>query len=197
MSHFFTFGVRNLGYARQQHVLFDSLCFSLQPGEMLCVHGANGTGKSTLLRILAGLTTPTNGHVERDPATSLHYVGHMNGLKLGLTVSENLRLIAQLAQTPLTVCSDVLVKIKLDVYHDKIVKTLSAGQKRRIALAKLLMIPRPIWILDEPLTALDKESQDFFLDQIQMHLQNKGVVIISTHQPLPLSSTSTLLLRRA
>lgn len=191
----------NLSCTRQHSTLFKSLAFQVRPGELLLVAGPNGSGKSTLLRLLAGLSTPVCGDIDwygdaigtcRDHySQSLHYLGHLHGIKLGLSVRENLDLALHLAgrSTPSMSTENkdsVLNNLQLLQQQHTLAYRLSAGQKRRLALARLFLIPKPLWLLDEPLTALDDRTQEFFFNRLSNHLEQRGLCILSSHQSIHL-----------
>lgn len=187
---------KQLGCYRQANVLFRDVTFDINEGEALLIQGENGSGKSTLLRLLTGLASPQKGHVEWQQQAigndlpsfheSLHYLGHNNGLKLSLTVDENIRLFQCLNTHPAASAKDVLATLKLEHKRDALVKDLSAGQRRRVGLAKLLLIKKPLWILDEPFTALDIETQQILTEVMTQHVENKGILILTSHQPIHL-----------
>ena len=199
------FEVINLSCARQHEALFTNLSFSLKAGEVLFIEGANGSGKSSLLRLLTGVATPAMGDVfwQNKPiqsaaacfAEQLHYLGHTNGLKLGLTVIENLNLAAHLSTVTPFNFKSVLTDLSLTAHQHMQAKYLSAGQKRRVALAKLFLFPKTIWLLDEPLTALDANTQALFLERLNTHLQQGGIAVISSHHPIHLPHANTRTLR--
>lgn len=201
------FSVTQLSCVRQSRLIFSKLSFALNPGEALLVEGANGSGKSSLLRLLAGLAAPEGGDITWEGHCiqalgseywqALHYLGHSNGIKSGLTVMENLRLSQQLAASagPKPDIDSVLSELQLGAAKHTAAKFLSAGQKRRIALAKLALFHKTIWILDEPLTALDAATQEWFLTQLQRHLQHGGIAVISSHQPISSEHTAMQTLR--
>lgn len=183
----------DLHCVRNQQLLFAPISFALNAGEALLIEGDNGSGKSSLLRLLTGLSTPHEGHVlwqtqsiqtiRDEYATHLHYLGHTNGLKLGLSVEENLILGSHLAlATPLI--ENALEQWQLNSLKHKLINQLSAGQKRRVALAKLNLTNKPLWILDEPLTALDAQIQQIFFANLESHLNNGGIAIISSHHSI-------------
>lgn len=186
--------VVKVGCMRQQRILFSGLSLQLNSGEALVIEGENGCGKSSLLRIIAGIAAPLYGQVRWQQQLisqaahiyweQLHYLSHQNGLKLGLTVKENLLLRQHLGLVTQIDLTTVLNSLQLSAYQHTLVKHLSAGQKRKLALAKLFLFPKPLWILDEPLTALDLSTQQFFMTQLDLHLDHGGMAIISTHQPL-------------
>ncbi|RDI46588.1 heme exporter protein A [Aquicella lusitana] len=196
----------NLGCIRQHKTLFTHISFSLIPGHVLFVEGPNGSGKSSLLRLLTGLSTPSEGDVFWDGTPiqhlraaywhHLHYVGHPNGIKTGLTVTENLRLICQLGLSTSAIAYDtVLSMLQLDGDKNTQAKFLSAGQKRRLALAKLFLVWKPLWLLDEPLTALDHQTQQLFLFHLENHLQKGGIAVISSHHAIAVKSSGVQTLR--
>lgn len=197
--------VRNLRCVRQQKEIFKDLSLQLSPSQVLLVEGPNGSGKSSLLRLLAGLSTPLDGdifwcdqHIQdlrTDYSQDLHFVGHTNGIKLGLTVIENLKLAAHLSLSAQADFDEVLSLLRLNAHAHVQAKYLSAGQKRRLGLAKLFLFPKPLWIIDEPLTALDSETQTLFLSWLTHHSQQGGMAIISSHHAIPFNSTVLKTLR--
>jgi heme exporter protein A len=195
-------GITQLTYLRDSRVLFQDLSFEVKPGQGLLIVGPNGAGKTSLLRILAGLLSPTEGQLtwqgqELSQARlsynqALHFLGHQSGVKNKLTVKENLRYSQELAdqtrnEEKLLAC---LQTLELYTEQDQLAHYLSAGQKRRLALARLLCSPKPLWILDEPFTNLDQTCQQWLCDSLETHLQKKGLVILATHQPLKLKNAA-------
>lgn len=190
--------VSNLSCIRQQRLLFANISLQLEAGQALLIEGPNGSGKSSLLRLLTGLSTPAEGEIfwrgkmiqdcRDEYVTELHYTGHTNGIKLGLTVTENLQLAQHLSLSPSAQnFAEVLEQLQLSQYKNTPAKNLSAGQQRRIALAKLFLVRKKLWILDEPLTALDITTQKFFLANMETHLLDGGMAIISSHHPVVLN----------
>jgi heme exporter protein A len=167
-----------LGMIRGERVLFREVSLAVHPGEALVLRGANGTGKTTLLRILAGLTRPEAGSVARNEAH--HWVGHREGLKPQETPRAHLKLWAQAwgagAET-----DSVLTRMGLSRPADVAGRHLSAGQRRRTALARLLLEDRPVWLLDEPYTALDAEGRALVDALIAEHRAKGGAVIAAVH----------------
>ncbi len=176
--------VEGIRYAVGERVLFDGLSLSVRPGELLEVRGPNGCGKSTLLRCLVGLNVPDAGGIRR---TAAHvYVGHRPGICARLTPFENLRWFAAIAAADATEESieDALLQVGLDDAGDATCDSLSAGQERRVALARLLVSPAPLWILDEPLTALDDAGRGLMAELLARHRARGGAAVCATHQPL-------------
>ncbi len=187
---------RDLACARGPVTLFRDLSFAVASGEWLAVRGANGSGKTTLLRCVAGLTRLDAGEVlwdgmpvARAPARfreALCYSGHLAGIKDDLTADENLASLLALRG----VAADAqarraaLARVGLEKRGHLAARRLSAGQRRRIGLARLALERAPLWSLDEPLTALDDEGQSLFQGLLRDHLSGGGMAIIATHQPL-------------
>jgi len=180
--------------------LFSGLDLVLGPGTLLHVRGRNGSGKTTLLRTLCGLFTPDAGEVRwrgesirtlaEDYRRELLYCGHLNGIKSDLTGLENLAIAARLDGDP--VGSDAvwqaLARIGLRGFEDLPTRMLSQGQKRRVALARLILSRARLWVLDEPFTALDVEAVALLQGLIAEHLAGGGLVVMTTHQEVPLTS---------
>jgi heme exporter protein A len=193
---------KDLSIERSGRIIFTRISFVLDPGQCLIVTGDNGAGKSTLLRVLAGLLPLTSGGLffagqeVKKPLEQAHYIGHQDGLRGMLSLQENLNFWASLLagdsldprslQSPAGSCEDVLAFLGLSHAADLPAAYLSAGQKRRAALAKLLVAPRPLWLLDEPLTALDAKSQKLIKELMQGHVDHGGMVVTATHAALGL-----------
>lgn len=187
---------------RGERLLFSDINFSLAPGGALQVTGANGSGKTSLLRIICGLLTPAEGEVlwqgsnirsmGEDYSKALSYVGHRNGVKEELNPIENLRISSGLAGVPLTraAAKSTLEKMGLSGRDSLPARLLSEGQQRRLALARLLIFPAKLWVLDEVLTSLDRAAVDLIKSLIGEHLRQGGMAIIATHQELNLSAGS-------
>lgn len=168
----------NLGILRGERVLFEGVSLSLAPGEAVILRGANGAGKTTLLRILAGLTRPEAGNVTCE--TAHHWIGHREGLKPHETPRTHLKLWGQAWGAEADIDA-VLKEMGLSRPADVAGRHLSAGQKRRTALARLVLDHRAIWLLDEPFTALDIEGRDQLLAMVARHRQSGGAVIAAVH----------------
>ena len=190
-----------LAVVRNGRSVFSGLSFELAAGELLAVTGANGVGKSTLLRIVAGLLAPSAGRVSREPATAdslaseLHYLGHLDGLKTTLTVRRNLEFWRALWAGKAVELA--LEAVGLGNLADLPVGLLSAGQRRRLAIARLLIDERALWLLDEPATSLDAAGEQMLGRLIAAHLAAGGMAMVATHRELPLAVTATLTLGTA
>jgi heme exporter protein A len=202
-----TFEVNGLSFTRNDETLFSHLEFHLSSGEVLLIEGANGIGKTTLLRTLCGLATPSDGEVRwcgrdiRDTQpeffAELAYVGHLAGLKGDLTPIENLA-FAQLMQQarPDITPADALDRVGLPADCDWVPsRRLSAGQQRRVALARLLVTRARLWILDEPFTALDREGRQRIEGLLAEHAAAGGITLLTTHHALQVDGAPTKLLR--
>lgn len=192
----------NLSCVRGDRPLFRDLSFTLDPGQILHVRGENGRGKTSLLRILGGLAMPAEGKIRwsgRDIqdlgdefSRNLAYVGHQNGLQGELSAQENLRFTlgtdgkagAELTKR----IAEALAYLGLSRFRDLPSKLLSQGQKRRVALARLLLLERSLWVLDEPFTALDTQSCAQVSGLLERHARDGGLVILASHQELALAT---------
>lgn len=190
--------VTRLAAARGGRLLFKDLSFSLKAGEVLALRGANGAGKSTLLRLLAGLVPARSGEIafigRPDPveaedarAQGLHLLGHRDGLKSSQTVSDELRFWSAWAGGGRRGMEAAAERLLLRPLLNLPVAALSAGQRRRLALARVLAAPRPLWLLDEPLAPLDAGARALFADIMSEHLQGGGLILAATHDALPLA----------
>lgn len=197
-----SFSVSDLCGARGDLWLFEGISFALQPGEILLIRGANGAGKSTLLRILAGLLSPADGSINYGSAGEepppLHFLGHANAIKLGLTVEQNASFWVAFAGVPATDRQDAidaaLEAFNLSVLRELPARYLSAGQKRRLALSRLATSPAALWLLDEPTTALDAASTALFERAVAAHRAQGGMAVIATHQELSVPHAKALTL---
>ncbi|MCX7560790.1 heme ABC exporter ATP-binding protein CcmA [Sulfitobacter sp. F26204] len=170
--------VQNLTLARGGLPVIAGLSFAVGPGQALILRGPNGAGKTTLLRCIAGLQPPLAGDIS-GAAERIAYAGHADGIKAMLSVSENLRFWAQVFGG-----SDIAEALDAYALHplaDRLAGTLSAGQKRRLGLARLLVTGCPVWVLDEPTVSLDKEAVAMFAEAMRHHLQAGGTALMATH----------------
>ena len=175
---------RALSCRRGPALLFRELSFSLQAGEWLAVRGPNGSGKTTLLRCIAGLTRPESGTISREGA--LLYAGHAPAIKDDFSAEENLRTALGLSGVDVDAarCREALGRVGLERRRALPARRLSAGQRRRIGLARLLLDPSPLWVLDEPLTALDDDGQRLFSEALAGHIGRGGAALLATHHDL-------------
>ena len=195
-----------LACERGERLLFKSLGFELGNGEALLVRGGNGRGKTSLLRILCGLSAPAAGIVRwrGEPIDRAHeqygremaYLGHANGIKDDLTPMENLRIAAALGGRCLddAAAMAALERVGLSRCLDFPTRVLSFGQRRRVALAGLMTAGALLWILDEPLTGLDVDGVAMVEQMIRDHVAAGGMAVMTTHQPLALGNLTTLTL---
>jgi heme exporter protein A len=183
---------RELAVWRGAHCLFEQLHFDLETGQLALLVGPNGSGKTTLLRVLAGLALPTSGVVtwkgiavhdlSPEDRAGVAYRGHLEALKRDLTVVENLRFHASLwGRTPKL--DAILAELKLEKAAHMRARYLSAGQRRRVALAMLRLSDAKLWLLDEPTTNLDSEGRRLVVSWTHQHLAEGGMAVVATHQP--------------
>jgi len=197
----------NLECVRGERRLFAGLGFQLAAGELLYLQGKNGAGKTSLLRMLIGLLPPEAGEIrwrgksikaDADAfRADLCYLGHLNAIKEELTPLENLLAAAKLADEVLSEddALDALEQVGLAGREDLACKYLSQGQKRRVALARLVKERRPLWVLDEPFVALDVAAVDWLAGLISAHLQRGGLAVMTTHQPVDIPAGTVRELR--
>lgn len=190
---------KQLSCVRGDRPLFSGLDFDVQPGEWVHVRGANGCGKTSLLRLLAGLSQPAEGHIEwkgepisrsrEDYHRDLLYLGHHAAVKDELTGAENLALAGELDGAPADdeAVLSALRRFGLKGREDLPVRYLSAGQKRRVLLARLATRKARLWVLDEPFTALDVPAVEMLGRVVEDHLKQGGMAIVTSHQAVPLS----------
>lgn len=197
--------VEGLSVQRAGRRIIDNIGFNLTEGEALVVSGRNGAGKSTLLRALAGLLpTPqgaislSSGALKVELLQNIHYLAHADGMKLALSVEENLYFWANyLAVAPHPRSQSIPQALSIvgltNALHAPF-GALSAGQKRRVALARLLVVYRPLWLLDEPMTALDQVSRARFAQAMRAHCAEGGLIVVATHEALGFETTLELAL---
>ena len=184
--------------SRDDRLLFSDLTLELCGGEALILEGRNGTGKTTLLRILCGLRRPDDGEVRwggvpiEECAVDFHrhmvYVGHLDGIKRELTALENLRVLQTLSGKGRLTIEEALDAVRLGGFEDIPVHYLSAGQKRRAALARLLVTDARLWVLDEPFTSLDVHGIELIESLMAKHIAAGGAMVMTSHHQVNLST---------
>ena len=180
--------INNLSCIRGYNQLFTDLSFELRPGEILKISGTNGTGKTSLLKIIAGLNSAESGSIffknnDINNKLDIFYLGHLNALSPELSCIENLNFLLELGTENFnSSCLDALSLVGLNNYENELVANLSAGQKRRVALAALFITPSKLWLLDEPFTSLDSKGIEIVENQIKKHRDSGGLCILTTHQ---------------
>ena len=182
----------SLTVSRGERVLFRDLSFHIAPGEAVALTGANGAGKTTLLRTLAGFIRPDAGTVtfaDIDPAEArahrIHWLGHLDGLKTGRRAREELDFQARWTGANDEGIAAAIAGLALEPLLDLEVRKLSAGQRRRLAFARLIAAPRPLWLLDEPFAPLDTRWRAALGLMMQAHLDRGGAILAAVHDPLP------------
>ena len=191
--------VQQVACVKGGRYLFKEISFDLASGQLIYVEGANGAGKTSLLRILAGLSPCEQGQVcwsgsalkeaAESYTSELRYLGHAPAVKESLTVLENLHFMARLSGSDFSssVLENALFQVGLSNKQHLAARFLSQGQRRRLALAKLWLDHRPLWILDEPFTALDAQAIQRLADKMQSHLQAEGMIVLTSHQTPPIA----------
>ncbi len=192
------FSAQNLTCVRNYKTLFEDLSFDLEGGQLLLIEGHNGAGKTTLLKLLTGLKRADAGQVLwnnhdinseiNDFRSNLSWLGHQNPIKHQQTGRENLEMLAQLHPRSQLSVADALRQVGLANAKNKLVKTYSAGMKRRLSLASLLVAQTKLWILDEPQASLDKAGIQLFEEMAQTHLDNNGMIIMTSHHDVNLAN---------
>ncbi len=193
----------NLSCVRDDRELFTNLGFTVQTGQVLLLEGQNGSGKTSLLRIICGFREPDTGIVtwsgEGIPQSQYYsdmaYVGHLDGIKKELTVLENLKLSLALGQSGKLSIQQALEKVQLVGYDDTLIQALSAGQKRRLSLARLLITHNVLWILDEPFTSLDKQGIVLVESLMAEHCAKGGMMVMTSHHDVNLQGVDVQSIR--
>ncbi|EJF74489.1 heme ABC exporter ATP-binding protein CcmA [Bartonella alsatica] len=194
---------RNLAAYRNEEVLFQGLSFCLFPKQLMTITGPNGIGKSTLLRIIVGLLKAAEGNIilkdqeQTYPiATACHYLGPQNAMKPPLSVIDNLQFWSSFYGQHLRYPHEALTDIGLSDLGHLPFNVLSTGQKRRVTIARFLLSYRPIWILDEPILGIDSHAQTLLANIFQRHLNQGGMIIAATHNPLGIAENHKIALEK-
>jgi heme exporter protein A len=187
---------------RGERAIFSGVNFAADAGDLVALSGPNGSGKTTLLRLIAGLIQPQAGTVELEGGDEdltigqqAHMIGHQHGIKPALTVEENLRFWKDFLGGETV--QGGLEGLGLEALRDFPAGVLSAGQRRRLSLARLLVAQRPIWLLDEPTTGLDRRSLALLCEHMRRHLDKGGIIIAATHGALGVKPTALIALGEA
>lgn len=198
--------LKDLGCSKGGRPLFSGVNLSLNAGQWLHLKGPNGSGKTSLLRLIAGLTEPDQGQIEwreknisssrAEYAEQRLYFGHYNGLQESSTVLENLQYLCALHGQAVSVAQihAVLVQLGLRATANKMVRYLSQGQKRRVAMARLWLSQASLWVLDEPFVALDYASIGQLIEKMQTHLAAGGCMVLTSHQEINMQQPSPIIL---
>lgn len=189
--------VQGLGVARGDRLLFEGLDLSVRSGEAVVLTGANGAGKTSLLRAIAGLLRPASGKIVFDGSAgpldadearrgAMHFIGHQDGLKAARTARQELAFQARWTGASEDQLHHAIEVLGLTPLLDLEVRVLSAGQRRKLALARLIASPRSLWLLDEPMAPLDTVRRRIFGELMEAHIEDGGLILAAVHDPLPL-----------
>jgi heme exporter protein A len=185
------FAVENLAVGRGGVALLEGVNLTLSPGGFTLLQGPNGAGKTTLLRVLAGLAPPLAGKVDFPPDQAV-YAGHLDGVKARLTLAENLSFWQGLYGASSALRAKAETRFRLAPLAGRLAGRLSAGQKRRLGLSRLLLAARPLWLLDEPNVSLDAEHRGLFAEVLAQHLAGGGAALIASHVEIGLEPAQVL-----
>lgn len=188
----------NLALLRGEHSLFQGLTFELHGGEMLLLQGQNGSGKTSLLRVIAGMLTPESGELNwndvpvlnqrQDYHGSIAWLSHRTGLKGDLSLVENLRFERALRRQSSVDFDDACKRLGIGRLKRLPVRSLSAGQQRRVSLARLLLSDVALWLMDEPFTNLDRDGRELVTELVKKHLDTGGLCVMATHQSVEIDA---------
>ena len=185
---------------RGDNLLFSGLSFDLRPSQIVWIHGENGSGKTTILNLAAGLTPPDEGKVDWyigsepvDASDLVAYQGHQDAVKNDLRVKEDIEFWLDIYGTPLSP-AEVLALVRLQDRNSVFIRNLSAGQRRRLSLARLIISRKPIWIMDEPTASMDEAGRDLIMDLIKTHAHAGGAILLASHSRAVKLGVSTRLI---
>jgi len=195
---------QDLSFERSGRIIFSSVNLYLKEGQIIFIKGKNGSGKTSLLRCLAGFTPITSGKIlwydnevlpafySEEPLVA--WLGHLDAIKGSLTVKDNLLFFAKIWSVELNTLNKCIKKLSFEKFMNFPASWLSAGEKRRLSLLRLSFCPAKVWILDEPSTFLDSDNREILIDIMNAHLKNKGAIVCATHDNLKISNAIELTL---
>ena len=204
MNKNFLVQAQDLSFERSGRIIFSSLNLSLEEGQIIFIKGKNGSGKTSLLRCLAGFTPTTSGKIlwygnevlpafySEEPLVA--WLGHLDAIKGSLTVKENLLFFSKIWSVKSNTFNKCIKKLSFEKFMNFPASWLSAGEKRRLSLIRLSFCPAKVWILDEPSTFLDSDNREILIDIMNTHLKNKGAIVCATHDSLKISNALELTL---
>ena len=204
MNKDFLIKAQDLSFERSGRIIFSSLSLNLEEGQAIFIKGKNGSGKTSLLRCLAGFNPITSGKIlwhgneilpafySEEPIVA--WLGHLDAIKGSLTVAENLLFFAKMWSVKLNIFNKCIKKLSFEKFMDFPASWLSAGEKRRLSLLRISFCPAKVWILDEPSTFLDSDNREILIEIMNTHLKNKGAIICATHDSLKVSNASEITL---
>ncbi|MDG2268291.1 MAG: heme ABC exporter ATP-binding protein CcmA [Alphaproteobacteria bacterium] len=204
MNKNFLIQAQDLSFERSGRIIFSSLNISLEEGQIIFIKGKNGSGKTSLLRCLAGFTPTTSGKIlwygnevlpafySEEPLVA--WLGHLDAIKGSLTVKENLLFFSKIWSVKSNTFNKCIKKLSFEKFMNFPASWLSAGEKRRLSLIRLSFCPAKVWILDEPSTFLDSDNREILIGIMNTHLKNKGAIVCATHDSLKISNALELTL---
>ncbi|MBT4109505.1 MAG: heme ABC exporter ATP-binding protein CcmA [Pelagibacterales bacterium] len=204
MNKNFLIQAQDLSFERSGRIIFSSLNLSLEEGQIIFIKGKNGSGKTSLLRCLAGFTPTTSGKIlwygnevlpafySEEPLVA--WLGHLDAIKGSLTVKENLLFFSKIWSVKSNTFNKCIKKLSFEKFMNFPASWLSAGEKRRLSLIRLSFCPAKVWILDEPSTFLDSDNREILIGIMNTHLKNKGAIVCATHDSLKISNALELTL---
>ena len=204
MDKNFLVQAQDLSFERSGRIIFSSVNLYLEEKQIILIKGKNGSGKTSLLRCLAGFTPITSGKIlwydnevlpafySEEPLVA--WLGHLDAIKGSLTVQDNLLFFAKIWSVKLNTLNQCIKKLSFEKFMNFPASWLSAGEKRRLSLLRLSFCPAKVWILDEPSTFLDSDNREILIDIMNAHLKNKGAIVCATHDNLKISNALELTL---
>ena len=204
MDKNFLVQAQDLSFERSGRIIFSSVNLYLEEKQIILIKGKNGSGKTSLLRCLAGFTPITSGKIlwydnevlpafySEEPLVA--WLGHLDAIKGSLTVKDNLLFFAKIWSVKLNILNKCIKKLSFEKFMNFPASWLSAGEKRRLSLLRLSFCPAKVWILDEPSTFLDSDNREILIDIMNTHLKNKGAIVCATHDSLKISNALELTL---